>query len=78
MSTKFGGGEKCQVCQKTAYEQEKVMAGGLPFHKTCFKCSVCKLSLNLNNYAQAEKVVYCKKHYQEKVVAKNTQTPGVL
>jgi len=32
---------------------------------------------SLNNYGQAEGVVYCKKHYQEEVVAKNTQTPVV-
>ncbi|XP_076455256.1 uncharacterized protein LOC143289902 [Babylonia areolata] len=75
MPPKFGGGEKCGICQKTVYQQERVEAGGIPFHKGCFKCNNCKMSLNLNNYGQAEGVLYCKKHYQEEVVAKNTQAP---
>ena len=40
-----GGGEKCGVCQKTVYQQERVEAGGIPFHKICFKCTCCKMSL---------------------------------
>ncbi|MRA94343.1 hypothetical protein GH868_31015, partial [Bacillus thuringiensis] len=43
------------------------------YHKNCFKCSHCKMPLNLNNYQQAEGIIYCKNHYQEFVVAKNTQ-----
>lgn len=33
------------------------------------------LCCSLQNYAQAEGQLYCKKHYQDEVVAKNTQTP---
>ena len=29
---------------------------------------------SLNNYAQADGIIYCKNHYQEFVVAKNTQS----
>ncbi|XP_025112685.1 LIM domain-containing protein WLIM2b-like [Pomacea canaliculata] len=75
MPPKFGGGEKCGICQKTVYAQERIEAGNIPFHKQCFKCHNCKMSLNLQNYAQAEGQLYCKKHYQDEVVAKNTQTP---
>ncbi|KAK3088859.1 hypothetical protein FSP39_024672 [Pinctada imbricata] len=35
------------------------------------------MQLNLNNYAQADGIIFCKKHFQECVVAKNTQTPIV-
>ncbi|XP_059146479.1 uncharacterized protein LOC131934271 [Physella acuta] len=73
MAPKFGGGDKCGICDKTVYAQEKIEAGGVPFHKQCFKCSHCKMSLNLQNYAQAEKILYCKNHYQSEVVAKNSQ-----
>ncbi|KAL8583197.1 hypothetical protein ACOMHN_053710 [Nucella lapillus] len=76
MPPKFGGGDKCTKCDKTVYQQERAEAGGLPFHKLCFKCSICQTTLKLNNYAQAHGELYCKKHYQEHVVAKNTQTPG--
>lgn len=75
MPPKFGGADKCGICQKSVYPQEKIEAGGIKFHKLCFKCSECKMSLNLNNYAQADGILYCKKHYQDIVVAKNTQTP---
>uniref|UniRef100_A0A0B7B5W6 LIM zinc-binding domain-containing protein n=1 Tax=Arion vulgaris TaxID=1028688 RepID=A0A0B7B5W6_9EUPU len=73
MPPKFGGGEKCGICEKSVYAQEKIEAGGLPFHKNCFKCSTCKMPLKLQNYAQAGKVLYCKNHYQSEVVAKNSQ-----
>ncbi|KAL4225347.1 hypothetical protein ACF0H5_016035 [Mactra antiquata] len=76
MPPKFGGGNKCDICQKTVYQAEQQEAGGRYFHKLCFKCSICKMSLKLDNYAQAEGVLYCKKHYQEKVVACNTQDPA--
>ncbi|GFN91409.1 cysteine and glycine-rich protein 3 [Plakobranchus ocellatus] len=69
----WGGGEKCGICAKTVYAQEKIEAGSVAFHKQCFKCSVCNMTLNRQNYAQADKVVFCKKHYQSQVVAKNSQ-----
>ncbi|KAJ8300518.1 hypothetical protein KUTeg_022037 [Tegillarca granosa] len=77
MPPKFGGGEKCAICNKTVYAAERIEAGDKPYHKLCFKCSECKMSLNLNNYAQSEGVLYCKKHFSEIVTAKNTQTPVV-
>ncbi|KAK3087988.1 hypothetical protein FSP39_013119 [Pinctada imbricata] len=73
----LGGGEKCGVCGKSVYAAERQEAGKIIYHKLCFKCSECKMSLKLNNYAQADKVLYCKKHYQEIVVAKNTQSTNV-
>ncbi|KAK6195891.1 hypothetical protein SNE40_001225 [Patella caerulea] len=78
MPMKFGGGEKCAVCDKTCYPQEKQEAGGKTFHKNCFKCIDCKMALKLNNYAQADGILYCKKHFQEKVTAKNTQCTNVM
>ncbi|CAG5122182.1 unnamed protein product, partial [Candidula unifasciata] len=68
-----GGGDKCGICEKTVYAQEKIEAGGVAFHKTCFKCSHCKMTLNLQNYAQAHKKLFCKNHYQSEVLAKNSQ-----
>lgn len=65
--------EKCAICTKSVYAAERCEAGGKIYHKNCFKCSQCKMPLNLNNYQQAEGIIYCKNHYQEFVVAKNTQ-----
>jgi len=65
--------EKCAVCTKAVYAAERIEAGGKIFHKLCFKCSVCKMSLNLNNYAQSEGVLFCKNDFQKNVTGKNTQ-----
>ncbi|KAM3186711.1 hypothetical protein ACTXT7_003789 [Hymenolepis weldensis] len=67
--------EKCVRCEKTVYAVERVEAGGQIWHKGCFRCGICDLVLNLNSYKQADQQLYCGKHYQELVLAKNTQTP---
>lgn len=73
MPPKWGGGEKCEICQKSVYAAEKIEAGDRPYHNFCFKCSECKMQLKKENYAQADGILYCKKHFGQKVVAKNTQ-----
>lgn len=37
----FGTTEKCKACEKTVYFAEMVSADGVPYHKTCFRCSHC-------------------------------------
>jgi len=53
---------KCAICGKTAYPLESVNAVEKTYHKACFKCSVCRLQLNLTNFVGDEGKVYCKKH----------------
>jgi len=65
--------EKCDICTKSVYAVERVAAGGRVFHKLCFKCSVCKMTLNINNYSQSEGTLYCKNDFQKHVTGKNTQ-----
>merc|ERR1712199_50625 len=50
---------KCYVCQKTAYPLESQTAGGNTFHKLCFKCSGCKVTLNVTTFKAHEGAVYC-------------------
>ncbi|KAK3781756.1 hypothetical protein RRG08_037159 [Elysia crispata] len=69
----WGGGPKCGICDRTVYAQEKIEAGNVSFHQNCFKCSVCNMKLSRQNYAQADTVLFCKKHYQSNVVAQNAQ-----
>merc|ERR1711976_909734 len=54
--------KKCAVCSKTAYPLEAVTAGDLAFHKMCFKCTECKITLNVKNYKLVDKKVYCHPH----------------
>ena len=53
---------KCAVCNKTAYPLESIRAGDKTYHKSCFKCSVCRLQLNVSNYRYLQGQVYCKLH----------------
>ncbi|XP_067662346.1 uncharacterized protein [Haliotis asinina] len=80
MPPRFGGGDKCGICTKTVYAQEKIEAGGIIFHKNCFKCSIesCRMQLKRENYAQDGGTLYCKKHFASEVTAKNTQNASTF
>jgi hypothetical protein len=49
-------------CGKTAYPLESLTALGAVFHKGCFKCAVCNMSLNLKNFKGFEGKIYCLVH----------------
>jgi uncharacterized CHY-type Zn-finger protein len=65
--------EKCDTCGKSVYAAERMEAGGRIFHKLCFRCSVCKNPLKLNNYSQSEGLLYCKTDFGKQILAKNAQ-----
>ena len=37
-----GAGEKCQVCSKTVYLTDRLVADNKIFHKACFRCNHCQ------------------------------------
>ncbi|KAI1297276.1 SNF-related serine/threonine-protein kinase [Halotydeus destructor] len=51
---------KCPVCSKSVYAAEEVLAAGAKFHKTCFRCQLCKKNLDSNLLASHEQEIYCK------------------
>eukprot|EP00211_Chloroparvula_japonica_P019516 CAMPEP_0119121026 /NCGR_PEP_ID=MMETSP1310-20130426/1831_1 /TAXON_ID=464262 /ORGANISM="Genus nov. species nov., Strain RCC2339" /LENGTH=68 /DNA_ID=CAMNT_0007110557 /DNA_START=83 /DNA_END=289 /DNA_ORIENTATION=+ len=53
---------KCAVCGKTAYKLEAVKAADNVYHKWCFKCDECKITLNLKNFKARQGKVYCDAH----------------
>jgi len=53
---------KCDICGKTAYPLESVTAIEKTFHKLCFKCTVCGITLNLKNFKGFEGKIYCTTH----------------
>jgi len=57
---------KCMECGKAVYPMEKMMVHENNFHKACFRCSVCKIVLNLNNFKSSttngNTIIFCKTH----------------
>ncbi|XP_064423278.1 cysteine and glycine-rich protein 3 [Latimeria chalumnae] len=69
---KFGGAERCPRCGKPVYAAEKIMGGGKPWHKTCFRCALCGKSLESTTVTDKDGEIYCKVCY-----AKNFGPKGV-
>lgn len=77
----FGGAsEKCNVCNKTVYLAEKIVVEDKEdkktFHKTCLKCTHCKATLSLGNYASMNGVMYCKPHFKQLFATKGNYDEG--
>lgn len=51
---------KCPKCGGSVYAAEERVAGGLKWHKTCFKCGLCGKALDSTNCAEHENELYCK------------------
>ena len=67
---------RCPVCQKMAYPVESIKIEGVVMHKTCFKCSVCKRTLNGSNFAKNHGIYYCKVHFQQMFREKGNYDEG--
>ena len=50
----------CGVCLKTVYAAEEKLAGGLKWHKACFKCSACNKRLDSTTCNENGGSLYCK------------------
>jgi len=77
----FGGAsEKCSVCSKTVYLTEKIVVEDKEdkktFHKGCLKCTHCKATLSLGNYASMNGVMYCKPHFKQLFATKGNYNEG--
>lgn len=42
--------QKCKACDKTVYVVDLLSADGVPYHKSCFKCSHCKGQLVVHDF----------------------------
>ncbi|KAL7674422.1 hypothetical protein ACOME3_000702 [Neoechinorhynchus agilis] len=54
---------RCPRCKQPVYAAEQVLAGGRKWHKMCFKCCLCKKSLNSTNVTEHDGEIYCKQCY---------------
>jgi hypothetical protein len=64
-----GDTNKCESCNKTVYQAERLLvedkSGKRLFHKNCFKCSTCDMTVDLRNYGSEGGKIYCKNHLKE-------------
>ncbi|KAM7257083.1 hypothetical protein ACFE04_012824 [Oxalis oulophora] len=60
-----GTTDKCKACDKTVHFIEMITADGVPFHKTCFKCTHCHGRLVMGSYSSMDGVLYCKPHFEQ-------------
>ncbi|KAK6625752.1 Muscle LIM protein 1 [Polyplax serrata] len=57
---------KCPKCGKSVYAAEERVAGGLKWHKMCFKCGMCNKLLDSTNCAEHEGELFCKNCHARK------------
>ncbi|KAI5617624.1 LIM and SH3 domain protein 1 [Silurus asotus] len=68
----------CSRCNKIVYPTEKVNCLDKYWHKGCFSCEVCKMTLNMKNYKGFEKKPYCSQHYPKTGFTSVADTPENL
>ncbi|CAJ0578565.1 unnamed protein product, partial [Mesorhabditis spiculigera] len=64
-----------EECGKLVYPLEELKCLDKVWHKTCFKCTVCGMALNMKNYKGYNKMPYCEPHYPKTVASVVTDTP---
>ncbi|KAK7835535.1 LIM domain-containing protein PLIM2b [Quercus suber] len=57
--------DKCKACDKTVYVVDMMSLEGVPYHKSCFKCSHCKGFLSMSTYSSMDGILYCKPHFEQ-------------
>ncbi|CAB3982261.1 F-actin-monooxygenase MICAL3 isoform X14, partial [Paramuricea clavata] len=74
----LGDSEHCHFCNERIFVFERLSAEGFFFHRKCFKCEHCELTLRLGNYGYVPPEdgqpgrFYCKAHYRKVFY----ETPG--
>ncbi|CAP35632.2 Protein CBG18124 [Caenorhabditis briggsae] len=69
--------KKCarEDCGKTVYPIEELKCLDKVWHKGCFKCTVCGMTLSMKNYKGYDKKPYCDPHYPKTVASVVADTP---
>lgn len=67
--------KKCARCDKTVYPIEELKCLDKIWHKQCFKCQVCNMTLNMRNYKGFNKDPYCEAHIPKAKATTVAETP---
>ncbi|XP_077406125.1 LIM and SH3 domain protein 1-like isoform X3 [Vanacampus margaritifer] len=68
----------CGRCTKPVYPTEKINCLDKYWHKGCFSCDVCKMTLSMSNYKGFNKRPYCSMHYPKTSFTTVADTPENL
>eukprot|EP00116_Pleurobrachia_bachei_P012303 sb/3472565/ len=68
----------CAKCSKTVYPVEKLNVLDKNWHKGCFKCETCSMTLTLKSYKGFNKIPYCNTHYPSQKHTQVADTPENL
>uniref|UniRef100_H3CBG5 LIM and SH3 domain protein 1 n=1 Tax=Tetraodon nigroviridis TaxID=99883 RepID=H3CBG5_TETNG len=68
----------CSRCNRIVYPTEKVNCLDKYWHKGCFSCEVCKMTLSMKNYKGFDKKPYCNAHYPKTQFTTVADTPENL
>jgi len=67
--------KKCAKCGKTVYPVEELKCLEKIWHKACFKCQVCNMTLSMKNYKGFDKLPYCGAHVPKAKATVVADTP---
>jgi len=67
--------KNCARCEKTVYPTEELKCLDKVWHKICFKCKECGMSLNMRNYKGFNKEPYCDAHIPKAKATTMAETP---
>jgi len=58
---------KCFTCTKTVYPLEQISVGVNIYHKICFKCEQCNITLNIKNAQEKAGQLFCLQHVPKEI-----------
>ncbi|XP_028264869.1 F-actin-monooxygenase mical1 [Parambassis ranga] len=69
--------EECYFCRQRVYVLERISAEGKFFHRSCFTCHQCGITLRLGGYTfdQSTGRFFCELHSEELLLVNGDETP---
>ncbi|XP_063702811.1 LIM and SH3 domain protein Lasp isoform X1 [Culicoides brevitarsis] len=67
--------KSCARCSKTVYPIEELKCLDKSWHKACFKCTECGMTLNMKTYKGFNKNPYCEAHVPKAKATTIAETP---
>ncbi|XP_037043234.1 LIM and SH3 domain protein Lasp isoform X3 [Bradysia coprophila] len=67
--------KSCARCNKIVYPIEELKCLDKTWHKTCFKCHECGMTLNMKTYKGFNKLPYCEAHIPKAKATAIADTP---